>query len=145
MTSEQKTDPLPVQPEDNQKPPEPDAPVQRKRHRRASDPGSAETLPAAKPRGRPVVRNREPTGDFVPDRVMLTIKEAAAASGVTEFFLRGQIKAGKIRVSAFSEFIVRILPEELVSWAERARTELDVVRDIVEPPTVVDGEEPSKG
>jgi hypothetical protein len=78
-------------------------------------------------------RNRAPTNpDFQPERIVLTIKEAASAMGVAPSFIERAVRLGTLRISRLTPQIIRILPEELREWAMRTRVELSVETEIVE-------------
>lgn len=69
-------------------------------------------------------RMRAPTGDYYPDRIVLTIEEAARAMNVSPFTMERAVRERQVRVSELTPQILRILPSELLDWAIRTRRTL---------------------
>lgn len=109
---------------------EPDAPQPRERFKLDNpEEGAAASLPLPKKK---IVRDRAPTGDYVPERVVLTIPEAAKAMGVSTYFLVRRIREGDLRVSRLGPKIIRILPSALQAWAERTQTEVGSSNEVAQ-------------
>jgi excisionase family DNA binding protein len=93
----------------------------------------AEPLVEEDPDKKKLRRNRAPTNpDFQPERIVLTIKEAASAMGVAPSFIERAVRHGTLRISRLTPQIIRILPEELREWALRTRVDLSSENEIPE-------------